>query len=67
MKKRFLDENFKEYCKEMMDLTIGEAILCYKRLKINRFDDILTNFFYVKCEWFAVKRAIPSLSQEWGE
>lgn len=46
LKKRFSDENFKEYCKEMMDLTIGEAILCYKRLKIFRFDDILRNILY---------------------
>ncbi len=46
LKRRFSDEDFKEYCKEMMDLTIGEAILCYKRLKIFRFDDILRNILY---------------------
>lgn len=46
LKKRFEDENFAEYCEEMMNLTIGEAINCYKRLKIFRFDDILTNILY---------------------
>lgn len=46
LKKRFEDENFAEYCEEMMNLTIGEAINCYKRLKIVRFDDILTNILY---------------------
>ncbi len=46
MKKRFSLPGFKNYCEEMMNLTIGEAILCYKRLKINRFDDILSNVLY---------------------
>ena len=46
LKKRFGSPDFKEYCEEMMNLTIGEAILVYKRLKINRFDDILTNVLY---------------------
>lgn len=46
LKKRFDDENFAQYCEEMMNLTIGEAILCYKRLKIFRFDDILSNILY---------------------
>jgi hypothetical protein len=46
LKKRADDENFTEYCEEMMNLTIGEAIISYKRLKILRFDDILTNILY---------------------
>lgn len=46
LKKRTDDENFTEYCEEMMNLTIGEAIISYKRLKIFRFDDILTNILY---------------------
>ena len=46
LKKRFSSPDFKNYCEEMMNLTIGEAILCYKRLKIYRFDDILTNVLY---------------------
>ncbi len=46
LKKRFSSPDFKKYCEEMMNLTIGEAILCYKRLKINRFDDILSNVLY---------------------
>lgn len=46
LKKRFVDKNFAEYCEEMMNLTIGEAIISYKRLKIFRFDDILTNILY---------------------
>lgn len=46
LQSRFGSENFAGYCEEMMNLTIGEAILCYKRLKIFRFDDILTNVLY---------------------
>ncbi len=46
LKKRFADKNFAEYCEEMINLTIGEAIISYKRLKIFRFDDILTNILY---------------------
>ncbi len=46
LKNRFSSPDFKEYCEEMMNLTIGEAILSYKRLKIVRFDDILTNVLY---------------------
>lgn len=46
LKKRFEDEDFKQYCEEMMNLTIGEAISQYKRLKIYRFDDILKNILY---------------------
>lgn len=46
LKSRFSSPDFKEYCEEMMNLTIGEAIFQYKRLKIYRFDDILTNVLY---------------------
>ena len=46
LKKRFSSPDFESYCEEMMNLTIGEAILFYKRLKIYRFDDILTNVLY---------------------
>ncbi len=46
LKKRFNEDGFSQYCEEMMNLTIGEAINCYKRLKIFRFDDILTNILY---------------------
>ncbi len=46
LKKRFNSPNFPEYAEEMMNLTAGEAIMSYKRLKIYRFDDILTNVLY---------------------
>ena len=46
LKKRYEDENFSQYCEEMMNLTIGEAISHYKRLKIFRFDDILKNILF---------------------
>lgn len=46
LKKRFEDESFTQYCEEMMNLTIGEAIMNYKRLKIFRFNDILENVLY---------------------
>ena len=46
LRRRFAMPGFKTYGEEMMNLTIGEAIACYKRLKINRFDDILTNILY---------------------
>ena len=46
LKKRFDSENFTEYCAEMLNLTMGEAINSYKKLKIYRFDDILKNILY---------------------
>ncbi len=46
LKKSFESEDFAEYSEEMMNLTIGEAIMSYKELKIFRFDDILTNVLY---------------------
>ncbi len=46
LKKKFDSADFAEYSQEMMELTIGEAISHYKRLKIYRFDDILTNVLY---------------------
>lgn len=46
LKNRFSSPDFAEYCEEMMNLTVGEAISNYKRLKIYRFDDILSNVLY---------------------
>ncbi len=46
LKKRFNSPDFNKYAEEMMNLTVGEAIISYKELKIYRFDDILTNVLY---------------------
>lgn len=46
LKSRFETEDFREYCLDMLNLTMGEAINCYKNLKIYRFDDILQNVLY---------------------
>ena len=46
LKKRFGGEDFVGYCSEMLNLTMGEAINNYKKLKIFRFDDILKNILY---------------------
>lgn len=46
LKKRYENEDFSDYCEQMMNLTNGEAIQCYKRLKIYRFNDILLNVLY---------------------
>lgn len=46
LKKRSEEENFNAYCEEMLNLTMGEAINNYKKLKINRFNDILENILY---------------------
>lgn len=46
LKKRFEEESFSAYCGEMLNLTMGEAINNYKKLKINRFNDILENILY---------------------
>lgn len=46
LKKRFGSEDFTGYCVQMLNLTMGEAINSYKKLKIYRFDDILKNILY---------------------
>lgn len=46
LKDMYITENYDEYCKMMWNLTIGEAIRNYKRLKIYRFNDILCNVLY---------------------
>ncbi len=46
LKKRFEEEDFGAYCEEMLNLTMGEAINNYKKLKIYRFNDILENVLY---------------------
>ena len=46
LKTKYKSENFKTYCVEMLNLTMGEAINCFNRLKIFRFNDILKNILY---------------------
>ena len=46
LKHRYITENYDEYCEMMWNLTVGEAVNNYKRLKIFRFDDILSNVLY---------------------
>lgn len=46
LKSKFNSPDFKNYCTEMLNLTMGEAINFYNRLKIYRFNDILTNVLY---------------------
>ena len=56
LKKRFGTDEFEAYCKEMLNLTIGEAINQYKKLKIFRFNDILKNILFDGSE--AVARTV---------
>ena len=46
LKHKYITENYDEYCEMMWNLTVGEAVNNYKRLKIFRFDDILSNVLY---------------------
>lgn len=50
VKKRFNEPDFADYCTEMLNLTMGEAINSYKMLKIYRFNDILNNILYYGSE-----------------
>lgn len=46
LKERYNDENFSEYCKGTLDLTMSEAVNNFKKLKIYRFYDIIANILY---------------------
>lgn len=46
VKSRFNDENFEEYCRQLLNHTMGEAVNAYNLLKIYRFDDIISNIVY---------------------
>lgn len=46
LKSRYNEDDYAEYCEMMWNLTMGEAVRNYKRLKIFRFDDILCNVLY---------------------
>lgn len=50
LKKKFNSDGFYPYCEEMLNLTMGEAVNNYKKLKIYRFDDILKNVMYFGSE-----------------
>lgn len=46
LKNKFNSDSFVSYCEEMLNLSIGEAINSFKKLKIFRFNDILINVLY---------------------
>lgn len=46
LKNKFKSHDYKIYCEEMLNLTMGEAINNYNKLKIYRFNDILENILY---------------------
>ena len=46
LKSRYGSGGYSDYCGELLNLTIGEAINNYKQLKIFRFNDILLNIIY---------------------
>lgn len=46
LKDKFSSPEFKLYCEEMLNMTMGEAINNYNKLKIFRFNDILENILY---------------------
>lgn len=43
LKKRFGTDDFKEYCEDMLSLTVGEALNELDKVKIYRFGDIINN------------------------
>lgn len=43
LKKKFGSPEYKQYCKDMLSLTIGEAVNEFDKLKIYRFKDIIEN------------------------
>lgn len=57
LKKKSSMPDFKQYCEEMLSLTIGEAINNLEKLKIYRFYDIIYNVMLYGTD-FSVKRVL---------
>lgn len=46
LKNKFNSDDFKDYCEELLNLSMGEAARSFEKLKIYRFYDILSNIIY---------------------